>query len=200
MRKLILTALTAALVLSVAASLASARTGLASSPATNTLTLTNLELEGGLGNPVRCNVTMNVTLHSSVAKTVGALAGLARITVSTGSCAAGNAGLLVGGVRVTGAQGPYHVQYASFAGTLPSITAVTLNVVGVSFWIRSPEGVECNASNVSIHGSTTGGNPATGMRVEAQNIPLSGGFLCSFASGTMQGNGTLASRETITLI
>jgi hypothetical protein len=162
--------------------------------------MTNLEIEGGLGAPIRCNVTMNVTLHSSIAKTAGGLTGLTRLTISTGACASGDVGLLVGGRRVTGPQGPYHIQYLSFAGTLPSITSVTLALVGWEFWIRTFEGVECQGNNINLHFSTTGGNPATGARVEAQSIPVSGGFTCLVGSITMQGTGAFSSREAITLV
>ena len=200
MRKLILAALTAALALSLSASLASARTGISVSPTATTLTLTNLELEGGIGTPVRCNVTMDAALHERTSKSVGSLAGFADIAVSTGGCSEGNAGILVGGRRVTGAQGPYHVTYRSFTGTLPSITSVTLRVNAVTFWIELPGVADCLTNGaVNIDGSTTGGNPATGMRVTAQNIPLTGDFLCIFSSGTMNGTGNLSSSVRMTL-
>jgi hypothetical protein len=199
MRKLTLMTLLSLTIIASIAGSALARTGLVSTPSSVTETGA-FQIEGGLGNPTRCSITLNITMHASVAKTAGALVGLSRITVSTTRCSSGDGGLIVGGIHVTGAQGPYHMQYSSFAGTLPSITSVSLNVVGVSFWIRTPEGVECEARNVTIHKSTTGGNPATGYSIEAQNVPLGGGFLCSFSSGTISGFGTLASRLTITLI
>ena len=201
MRKVILMALASALTLALTAGIASAERGLASSPSANTLTLPALELEGGLGTPVRCGVTMAVTLHASVAKTAGALAGNANITVGTGRCTNGDAGLLVRGARTT-TGGPYHVQYTGFTGRLPSITSVGLQVVGVEFWIQlSSPRVECLTNGAqTIAGTTTGGNPATGIDVRAANVGLRGGILCLFATGAMNGVGTLATATTITLL
>jgi hypothetical protein len=189
MRKLILAVFTATVFVSLLSGAASARTGLRAEPRSTYVYLHNLRLEGGIA-PVKCDVTMGVELHTSIPKAAGTLAGFATIAVSTGACEEGDAGLLVGGRRVTGLQGPYHVNYLSFTGTLPRIEAVTLQVLAVEFWIREPRGVECltNGSQ-NITGTTTGGNPATGISVAAQNIPLRGGILCLFAQGSMEGTG-----------
>jgi hypothetical protein len=199
MRKVILTALAAALALSLSASLASARTGIAVNPTATTLTLVNLNMDAA-GIDVQCNVTMDAALHARTNKTTGSLAGFADIAVSTGACTEGNAGILRSGARVTGPQGPYHVTYTSFSGTLPNIESVRLTVQDVIFWIRTPGGTECLTNGaVDINGDSTGGTRVTGMRVGAQNIPLTGGFLCGLASGTMEGSGSLSTALTISL-
>ncbi len=192
MRKFVVAALTATALLALIAGSASARNGLSASPSSSTLIIRNLELRGGFGT-VRCNITQTVTLHASVAKSRGALAGQANVAVSTNGCAAGNAGILVSGRRVTGLTGPYHVQYQSFAGTLPNISSVTLAVTGVSFWITEPTfSVTClTAEPQNIAGTTTGGNPATGMSVAAAGIRLEGGIGCGFIEGSMSGSGSI---------
>lgn len=204
MRKLILTALSAVLVFALFAGVASARNGLSSSPANSTVFIENMEFSGGFGT-VRCNITMTVAMNSSVAKRVGAVAGHTTVAVSTGRCASGDAGIIErGGARVTGLQGPYEVTYQSFGGELPNITEVTLQNVGVHFWIREPTfGVVCESSE-PINGTSTGGNPATGQSINRSGIAL-GGSGCSFASGTMRGSGSIYTglehtvRQTLTI-
>jgi hypothetical protein len=190
MRKLVVLAVAAASLLALVTGQAAARTGLRASPTTSYVDFPTLELNGGFSTVV-CDVLMGVTLHESVAKSAGTLAGFATINVR--SCSAGAAGLLVAGRRVTGLQGPYHVNYLSFTGTLPNIQSVTLQVLEVSFWITEPGlGVTClTASPQNITGTTTGGNPARGMEVSAANIGLEGGFGCGFVRGSMSGEGSI---------
>jgi len=198
MRKVILTIFAAALALTLSASVAGARTGIAVTPTATTLTLVNVTLDAGF-DVAECNVTMRATLHARTIKSVGSLAGFADIAVSTGACTEGNAGILRGGARVTGPQGPYHVTYTSFSGTLPNISSVRLTVQDVTFWIGTT-GTECLTNGaVDIHGDTFPGTTVTGMRVSAQSIPLTGGFLCGLTSGALEGSGTLSTALTISL-
>ncbi len=190
----------AVLVLSFSAAVAGARDGLAFSPTTTTLTFARFEFSGGLGVDISCPVTLALTLHASVSKSVGALAGQTNVTAGTGRCSEGNAGLLVGGRRVTGAQGPYHLTYSSFSGTLPNISSVTLRVNDVAFWVTSSPAECLTQGAIDIAGTTTGGNPATGLSVSATGIPLTGNFLCTFASGSISGAGSLSPSVRIALI
>ncbi len=184
-------ALLAVSLLLLATAEAGARNGLRASPSSFAASISNMELAGGFGT-VRCDVHLWLTLHSSVSKANGALAGQTSIIVTTDACTTGNAGLLVGARRVTGVQGPYHVQYVTFSGTLPSISSVTLRVVGVEFWISEPTfGVTCLTSGPqNITGISTGGNPATGVRIATTGINLEGGFGCEFTTGSMSGAGS----------
>lgn len=201
MRKAVLAGLAAIMALALSAGLASANRGISASPSTNTITFPRLSLEGGIGSPVTCSVTLNTTLHASVAKVADTLAGNANVTVSTGSCSNGNAGILAGRSRATGPQGPYHVTYQAFGGTLPNITSVTLRIENVTFWIELPGVATCLTNgSVDIDGTSTGGNPASGMNVSRSGIPLTGGILCIFASGSMTGEGTVATATTISLL
>ncbi len=190
----------AALVLASLAGVAGAERGISVPANTNTtLTLPGLEVEGGLGTPVRCNVTLDLAIHQRIGKTTEALVGQSDVAVSTGACTEGNAGLLIGGRRVTGAQGPYHLTYQSFTGELPSISSVTVRINNVVFWI-DVGGIDCLTNGaVDIDGTTTGGNPVTGVSVSSQSVPLTGDFLCIFTSGELNGRGSLSSSVRMTL-
>lgn len=78
------------------------------------------------GTSVRCPVTLEGTLHARTSpKASGALAGF--ITrASIGTCEAARA-------RFDTETLPWHVQYVSFAGTLPSITSITLQTLRPSW-------------------------------------------------------------------
>jgi len=106
---------------------------------------------------------------------------------------------------------PWGVSYVSFTGRLPSISTVRLSLTGVAFRVTPRGSATCLAG-------TTTRNPAFGeLRVgvggrveslradETISIPLSGGFLCSFASGRFSGEGTVTNLPrtgsvTVTLI
>ncbi len=195
----LITALLALLVVALTTGLASAGRAIGVNPWTVALTMNELEIEGGMGTPVRCNLTVDYTLHNLIAKTLGTLMGTARMRLSTGSCSEGNAGLLVGGRRVTGSQGPYHITYRFYLGTLPNVTVLGLGLRFTTFWI-SVSGIDCLTDGaVDIDFETTGGNPATGMQVVSNNVPLTGDFLCIFSSGEMNGSGSLSSSVRMTL-
>lgn len=177
---------------------ASARTRLGFSPS-NVSFAGEIELESGLGTPVRCNLTLAMTLHSSVGKVADSLAGMTNLTF--GSCSNGDMGLLVGGRRVTGSYGPYHLTYRSFSGTLPNITSVSFGINDVTFWVEITGLSTCLSNGaVDMNGETTGGNPATGMRIDAARVPLTGGVLCVFVSSSLTGRGRLSTALTLTLI
>jgi hypothetical protein len=108
-------------------------------------------------------------------------------------------GLLVDGSRVTGAQGPYHLTYRSFTGTLPSITSMTVRINDVVWWLRVGE-IDCLTNGaVDMDSSTTGGNPMTGARMTAQNVPVTGDFLCIFSAVTLNAAGSLSASVRMTL-
>lgn len=74
---------------------------------------------------VSCNLTLEGSLHSrTLAKVERALVGYVT-RASVASCTGGNATLLTETL-------PWHIQYGSFAGTLPNITSVSLRVIGAS--------------------------------------------------------------------
>src|SRR5438270_3751470 len=86
---------------------------LSNSSTTFRATWTSAEFSGGFGTP-RCSLTLEGSLHSAtIVKTRGSLVGY--ITrASVGPCVNGSATVLTATL-------PWHVQYDSFTGTLPSI-------------------------------------------------------------------------------
>ena len=185
MRRVRITFVAVACLLAACTATARASRGISVSPTSTSVTFSGFAIEGGTGTPTRCEATVHITLHASIAKTTGTLGGFADVHLGTGACRNGNAGLLVGGRRVTGAQGPFHVTYQSFVGTLPSIISLALKLNDITFWQEDGAFACLTQDAVDLTGSTTGGNPATGISFSAQNIPLAGSLLCSFASGTI---------------
>ncbi len=197
MHKLTITASTAILALALMASAAIANSGISFSPTRTTLTFESARFEGGLGSPVSCSLTLDIELHPRTSKTAGTLTGLS--DVGFNSCIDGTMGMLVGGRRVTGPQGPFHVTYQSFTGTLPNITSITFKVNDVVLWYRQAE-IDClTAGAIDVLGTTTGGNPATGVNIASTSAPLTGDFSCIFSDLDVSASGSLSAATRMTL-
>lgn len=127
--KLLLAALCAATVLAVLAGAASARS-FSFEGLTWQATFREVRFNGVFGN-ITCQVTLQGSLHArTLSKTPASLIGY--ITrADLGPCAEGRATLL----RETL---PWHTRYASFAGTLPSITTIRVTITGLGFRIQEP--------------------------------------------------------------
>jgi hypothetical protein len=98
-----------------------------------------LKFEGPFGTTT-CQMTMEGSLHSrTIAKTAGSLVGYIT-SVRLGVCAQGTATVLTETL-------PWHMQYGSFSGTLPSISEIELQVIGASFRVRETFGVTCLATS-----------------------------------------------------
>ncbi len=149
-----------------------------------------LELANNVGLPtVRCSVTLEGTLHSrTITKTSGLLIGyITRAAVDGTHCLGGSA-------TVDSTSLPWHVRYQSFTGTLPTITFVTVQLIGARFSVTPTGGPTCNAR-------TTAAQPATGrFGVNAGeltevlgggSIGLEGPGLCAFGTGTFGGTSHL---------
>ncbi len=190
--KLLLAVVGATVLLGALVGTASAR-NLRSSSTTFRATWTSAEFAGGFGT-ARCNLTLEGTLRSAtITKTANGEIG--SVTASTiGTCPQGSATILKETL-------PWRVQYASFTGTLPAISAIKTNVIGSAFQIREPTfGITCLAIS-----STT--NPSTGTynlntttgRVESVTLGGTVPTNCG-ASGTLSGRSSTNSAQTITLI
>ncbi len=178
---------------------AAARTGLAFSPQQSNFMTASMTFEPGLGSGVTCSVALQIAMHR-VSKSVGTLAGHGILGVDPLLCGFGRAGILVGGTRALGTQ-VYHLTYSSFTGTLPNITSITFVLNDVVFWIEVPRVVEClTAGGVDIVWTTGGGNPATSLTGRSTGIPLTGSFLCLFASGEITASATLSPSIRMTLL
>ncbi|HEU4702220.1 MAG TPA: hypothetical protein VFS37_07020 [Conexibacter sp.] len=127
-----------------------------------------LRFEGVFGNIV-CKVTLEGSMHArTITKSAGSLIGY--ITrADLGPCQEGRATILRESL-------PWHVRYASFTGTLPTITGIRQTVTGFSYRIQEPiQGCLLNSSAVSpvtlqylrntatgvLTGVTTGGSIMT---------------------------------------
>ncbi len=165
-------------------------------------TWSSLELRWGTGT-VRCPVRVEGSFHSSTfAKVSGALIGYIYRATRTGNCTGGRA-------TIDQESLPWHVAYGGFAGTLPNITG------DIFWWIKfkvttESTGLTCTTRTESGHPFVGRENIASGRATsftadESALIPLSGGFLCSFAGeGSFAGTATTTDEVegsiTITLI
>jgi hypothetical protein len=113
------------------------------------MTWASLTFSGGFGT-VRCAVTMEGSFHSrTIAKTRESLIGYITNARISHPCSAGAAWAHSGETNeVLGGtvsnRLPWHIRYASFTGTLPNITSMNVEVVGIAYLIREPVfGVLC---------------------------------------------------------
>ena len=204
--KLTLAALTAAALLAVAVSGASARS--------LRVTERNFELiwNEALGAPktklrftvpgrapVECRVTL---LGRFVETTIKKETTIRQNTVNHGeleSCTGGTATIRTETM-------PWESRYRSFTGTLPRIRSITIGLIRATFRIREPGGLECeaattverpgigivgNSADAAETGLETTGEPENITADRTAGIPLRGeGFLCAFAGeGRFEGIG-----------
>jgi hypothetical protein len=187
--KLLLAVVGATVLLGALVSSASAGR-LSASTQTIRATWANMTFTGPFGT-TECEVTLAGSLHTrTITKTRGALIGFINRAELRTPCRRGAATIL----RETL---PWHVQYDSFAGTLPRITAISTRVIGASFQIN--EGFICLAR-------TTAATPAIGVfNREAAgritNVTVGGRIPTNcFLEGTLGGTSTTVDPLTITLI
>lgn len=203
--KLLLAALTSALVLAVLASTATASRGISVAPSgalqgTAGVTFTSTPA----GRSFTSLVTLRGSLHRTIAKTVGALVGLITDCRST----LGEAGLIFIRIEVRCELTlPWHVRYVSFAGTLPNIVSVTLLALGVGFRIRDLAGggtINCLYGG-NVGAITVGGTRVTGIRIGEEAVPTTTpeNSTCEREennSGILRGTFTLDRTQTLTLL
>ena len=147
---------------------------------------------GGLGT-AECEVIVNGTFHErTITKTANALSGFVTAANIT-RCARGGATVL----RETL---PWHVQYNSFAGTLPAITSIRARIIGVAFRISEPVfGVSCLSRSSTTEPAFLGfnRNTATGAVTSAT---ASGTLRCGSFEGVLEGTSSSLTAFTVTLI
>jgi hypothetical protein len=190
--KLLFAGLTAAFLMSLAVSSASA-SHLALNEQRFDAKWSALRFIAG-GNTVTCPVTLEGSFHyGTINKVENSLIGhISRASVANASCSGGHA-------TVLSATLPWHVQYAGFSGTLPNITEVQLKLIGASFAVQPTGSISCLARTSAEHparGSVAlnTSHVATTLTAEVNaGIPLTGGLgACSFA-GEGHFEGTTAS-------
>lgn len=151
---------------------------------------TRLNFSGGFGT-MECEIILNKTLHSrSFAKVRGSLMGFITAANIT-RCARGSATIL----RETL---PWHVQYESFAGTLPNITSIRTVIVGLSFRIREPTfGIQCLLSSTVTEPFILAYSITAGV---LQSAAAGGTIRCGEFNGSLSGSSSSITRVTVTLI
>ena len=187
MRNFFKLVLTAALALALATGVANASRGFSTERAENVrATATNLRFITEVGEVI-CNVTMNLSLHRTIAKVERTLAGYVR-EVNIAGCTEGSAEILdERGVQTRSGRVRWHISYESFSGTLPSITSIRLLIRNVQFLITRL--VRCLYEGNAL-GSTVG-NPVTQVRAdETWQIPWKQGSFCP-PEGALQGTFTV---------
>jgi len=175
--KLLIAAIAAIALLGMAVSAASARNLEVSNSANGfRITWNPLTLEAA-GLEARCPVTLEGTFErSSIAKRT--TENIGRVTgAAVGTCTRNRATALTETL-------PWEVRYSSFAGTLPNITSVSMNLIRASFRANL-EGIECLAASRAEQPAggiaTIGaGGAITGFRAdETRGIETTGGFFCT---------------------
>jgi len=160
------------------------------------------------GRTVTCPVTLEGSFHSrTIAKVANSLIGyVTRAIVTNAACTNGSATVLTATL-------PWHVTYRSFAGTLPNIERISINLINASFQVQPRESVACLArtstANPAVGFISLAGGTATSLTAEeGAEIPLTGAFgLCAFGGAGHFGGTTTSLRTqngaaniTVTLI
>jgi hypothetical protein len=196
--RLLLTSLAATALLAIAVTSASAR-NLEISNTRWKITWTELTLSNtaGIGQPVRCRVTLEGSFHArTIPKVINSLIGLVTSAIVDGShCTNGSA-------TIKRETLPWHVRYGGFTGRLPEIATITLLLVGAAF--------EINNGSETCSARTEAGEPAGGIANvgaggaitsvnadPARRIALTGGF-CPLARGFFSGEGRAFLQGTTT--
>jgi hypothetical protein len=190
--KLLLAAFTATMVMSLAVSASARRLALSSQQFLATWPSVTFENTTGTA-AVSCPIEFEGSFHSAtLSKVSGQLVGYitrAGIQAETHGaeppCTSGVATILVETL-------PWHVRFQSFAGTLPNIERITLQIIRMGIRIQTElvclaETTAANPARVII--SRAGGS-ATAVRAdETSSIPVTGPF-CSFGgNGIVKGTG-----------
>jgi hypothetical protein len=128
---------------------------------------------------IRCPLTMEGSFHSKTfSKVSGQLVGYVTSAKVADPCEGGRVSTLPETL-------PWHIRYASFRGTLPRITEVTLQLIGASWFMDiQPFGIRCLFRTTADHpinliGSIEAGNVRRFRIDETIALPV-GLFPCEF--------------------
>jgi hypothetical protein len=178
MRHVVAVLVSAALFAAVAAAGASGRSGLTTNPAHTVAYFPEFTITNEAA-ALRCPVDLELSLHQSIPKVIGALAGFLDMDIYEEQCEGGTIGLLsTANVRTT-ALVRLHVTYEGFEGTLPNINSIAL-LTRPRIWYEEVGGFVICLTFSNLTFVTTGGNPVTGLSINQSvggwtNI---GGFFC----------------------
>ncbi len=195
--KLVLTALIAVLAFAFAAGTAAANRGASVTQTSerDLIIIQRLVFGGGFGN-ITCGVTIHGSLHRTIAKTEGTLAGMVEsVLIDTRNCAESFGVGNVTDVRVLSL--PWHLRYVSFTGTLPVIRTIRLIQLGASFLIDFEilgSDARClYVSNQGVDATIEARGVVTGINVirEAPLPPVRPPSTSNCPEGSLSGTGTL---------
>jgi len=156
------------------------------------ITWAPLQISPPLLERVRCSVSMEGSFHSTTMRKVSrSLVGL--VTRFTSAACTG------GTVTVLNGTLPWHVQYETYSGSLPTITALNLRLIGLSLGVTA-SGVAClfRATESGPLGLIVNRNTATSevssVRVdESMRLPVISG---SCTEPTLSGSGSMKIQNT----
>lgn len=192
LRKMLLAVVGATVLLAAMVGTASARQFRLSSTAA-TATFPRVEFRGGLAT-TRCNVTLGARFHSTtLTKQLETLVGYIT-SAAVGGCEVGSATVLTNTL-------PWHIRYAGFSGTLPSISRISTKVVGSQFRISEGLfGIECLATSTAESATTGTYNREAGGRITSAEI--GGSIPCNPGgiTGSLRGTSNSVTAITVTLI
>ena len=178
--------------------------------------LTRLSFSSAVAE-VACAVTLEGSFHSStISKTARALIGyISRASIATAECIANGNGVSSGSAVLLPATLPWHIQYDSFTGILPTPSGARIRLVDASFRAR----ITIFISTIECLYRSTAANPLVGraelnaggtilkLRAdEAFEIPyVEGPGTCPASiaprgEGTVRRLGTTTQLVTLTLI
>jgi hypothetical protein len=201
--KLLFAGLTAALVLSMGVTSASARNFSLSNHRFRA-TWANLHLTA-TSTSIECPVTLEGSFTgTTIAKVPNSQVGSVSVgAVNNGACTGGHA-------TINAEALPWRVNYTAFTGTLPTITGINLNLINAKFTVEN--GSQTCTTQTNSREPAKGivqisGGRVTGIRAdEVAGIQLRGEFLCEIAgaghfanTASVVGLGTTAA-ITVTLI
>jgi hypothetical protein len=96
------------------------------------------------GRVVNCEVRLSGSFHErTIAKTMGALHGAVTEATTINLCSGGEA-------RALRETLPWHLRYASYVGTLPRISRLIVQIIGMSFRIQPREMIACLFRSTTI--------------------------------------------------
>jgi len=208
--RVLLAALTAALVLGSAVSANARRIELSNQSFRVVWTgANNLTFSGG-GAQVICEVTLEGSFHSrTLSKVCGQLVGYVTRAIVKHPCPTNEGWALNGtevleGVRVANTL-PWHIQYQSFGGVLPRIRSVTVTLVGAAFLVEVL-GLHClyrstqtNPQKGIVNVNETNGQVETLTSEPNPNVKLNSGAFCP-AEGGLSGTGSVTVQNSTTRI
>lgn len=150
-----------------------------------------------LNGSVICTVSLTLVARSStVTKTVGTTQ--ANVTAGTITACSG-LGMQRGTVLIPA--GGIPVQYASFSGTLPSITSININAINPGFEITGTLATCLYQGNLNgIRFVVSGGRVTAASFTGSNALPLSRGTLFCPSTGTITGSLAVAAPPTVTLV